>query len=138
MLLVPVLVAAALLIGPTRRMRKIRVALHRHHGAVVVLCAVGVATLSVLVGHVVLDRTPITDDEQAYLFHARAIALGGLTATSHNGPGYFDNIFLVQHEGRWYSQYPLGHPLALSLGVVAGNPYLVNPCWRRSLRSSRP
>jgi hypothetical protein len=127
MLLVPVLVAAALLIGPTRRMRKVRVALHRHHRAVVVLCAIGVATLSVLVGHLVLDRTPITDDEQAYLFHARAIALGGLTATSHGAPGYFDNIFLIQHEGRWYSQYPLGHPLVLSLGVVAGNAHVVNP-----------
>lgn len=90
-------------------------------------CAIAVVTLSWAVGHATLDTTPITDDEWAYLFHARAIALGGLTAPAHPASGYFDNTFLIHRDGHWYSQYPLGHPLALSLGVIGGDPWLVNP-----------
>lgn len=87
--------------------------------------AAALAALAAFAGsHLVLERTPLTDDEHAYLFQARIFSLGRLTWESPPCRELFDNTFLV-NDGRWYSQYPAGHPLLLVPGVWLGDPWIV-------------
>ncbi len=72
----------------------------------------------------VLKETGLTDDEDVYLFQARILADGHLTAPAHPLKEFFDNVFLI-NEDRMYGQYPVGHPLMLVPGVWVGFPYLM-------------
>jgi 4-amino-4-deoxy-L-arabinose transferase-like glycosyltransferase len=40
---------------------------------------------------------------------------------------FFAASQLVRNAGRWFSQYPPGHPALLAIGLLAGVPWLVNP-----------
>ena len=97
-----------------------------HRRGVVWTAAGGAVLAALAVGHLVVRRTPLTDDEQAYLFQARVMAGGRLTAPSPDARPFYDNIFLV-NDGRWYAQYPVGSPLLLAAGVRAGDPWLIPP-----------
>jgi hypothetical protein len=75
---------------------------------------------------VVTDGAPLTDDEGSYLFGAELLASGRLYAPSPKMPVFFDNAFLV-NDGKIYSQYFLGWPAMLSIGVLLRVPWLINP-----------
>ncbi len=94
--------------------------------AVIVVAAVLTAVTAWCVGHLVLGTTPISDDEWAYLHHARVVAGGAWTAASpHFGDRvFYDNIFVINN-GQWYSQYPVGNPLTLAPGLWLGDPWTV-------------
>lgn len=126
LLLTPVLAASGWLAVRRRRVdRASRWAARRWR--IVTAAAACAAGLSAgMVGHAILDRTPITDDEHAYLLHSRIVASGRLTAPSPPGEPFFNNVFVVNN-GRWYSQYSLGNPNVLAAGVLAGDPWLVHP-----------
>ncbi|MBZ0271777.1 glycosyltransferase family 39 protein [bacterium] len=92
------------------------------------IAAAGIATAaSIAVAFFVLDRTPITDDENVYVFQARILASGRLTLPSLPPEDrlFGDNIFLV-NEGTVYGQYPFGHSIFLLPGIFAGLPHLMN------------
>ncbi|MBD3235851.1 MAG: hypothetical protein GF330_04035 [Candidatus Eisenbacteria bacterium] len=72
-------------------------------------------------------RMPHVQDSIAQLFQARIFAGGRLWAPAPPVPELTDYANMVIAEGRWYSQYPPGHALLLSLGVIAGLPWLINP-----------
>jgi hypothetical protein len=80
----------------------------------------------VLIRHAVLDGAPLTDDESSYLLAARTLASGRLWVPSPEMPVFFDNAFII-NDGRLYSQYFLGWPALLALGVWVSLPGLVNP-----------
>jgi hypothetical protein len=98
--------------------------LERGWRPVVFAAALMAGILATGVSHLVLQRTPISDDEWAYLFHARVMAGGHLSAESPPGRSFYNNVFLINN-GRWYSQYPPGNPATLAVGVLIGNPWLV-------------
>jgi hypothetical protein len=75
----------------------------------------------------VFDRLPHVEDEQAILFDARAIAGGALVPPLPELHHFFLQPFVLVEEDYWYGIYPPGFPLALSLGVLAGHPWIVNP-----------
>ncbi|MBN2055882.1 glycosyltransferase family 39 protein [bacterium] len=84
-------------------------------------------TIEILLAAIlVLKCTPITDDEFAYLFQARILARGALYLPSQPPlpRPHFDNIFIV-NSGKWFTQYPFGHPLLLLPGVLLGLPVLM-------------
>jgi 4-amino-4-deoxy-L-arabinose transferase-like glycosyltransferase len=74
----------------------------------------------------VLGHVPRIHDDVAQLFQARLFAHGRLFAVSPPVPQFFDMMLMI-NDGRWYSQYPPGHPLMLMLGVLVGAPWLINP-----------
>jgi hypothetical protein len=76
-----------------------------------------------LTATLVVRGVPLSDDEDVYLFQARVLATGHLTAPPPGPREFFDNVFLV-NDGRLYGQYPLGHALALVPGVWIGRPSL--------------
>jgi uncharacterized membrane protein len=88
--------------------------------------AVFVFLASNLISWRVFEHIPRIHDNVAQLFQARLFAQGKLFAPSPPFPQFFDMMLMV-NDGRWYSQYPPGHPLMLMLGVLIGMPWIVNP-----------
>jgi len=69
---------------------------------------------------------PHIEDSIAQLLQARIFATGEAYSTPFEPKEFFFFGFMAD-SGRWFSQYPPGHPLLLALGVLANVPQLVNP-----------
>jgi hypothetical protein len=83
--------------------------------------------LAASVSILAFERIPHVHDSVAQLFHARILARGELIAPSPPLPQFFWHEHVILAGGRWYSQYPPGHIVLLTLGVLLGAPWLVNP-----------
>jgi 4-amino-4-deoxy-L-arabinose transferase-like glycosyltransferase len=79
------------------------------------------------VAYFAFERLPHLEDEVAYLFQAKTMALGRLTVPSPPHPDAFWVPFVLDHQGQRFGKYPPGWPGLLSLGVLAGVPWFVNP-----------
>src|SRR3990172_2430056 len=75
----------------------------------------------------VLDAIPHIQDEIVYLFQAKIFAMGKLYVTPHRLKEFFDYEFVVNDDGKWYGKYFFGYPLLLSIGIILGVPWLINP-----------
>ncbi len=73
------------------------------------------------------ERLPHLEDEVAYLFQAKTMALGRLTVPSPAQPESFWTPFVLDYRGQRFGKYPPGWPALLALGVLGGAPWLVNP-----------
>ena len=83
--------------------------------------------VSVLLASFLFAFNPHLVDSIAQLFQARIFAGGSLTAPAPEQIEFFGASHLIHHDGRWFSQYPPGHPALLALGLVFRAPWLVNP-----------
>jgi 4-amino-4-deoxy-L-arabinose transferase-like glycosyltransferase len=73
------------------------------------------------------ERLPHLEDEVAYLFQARTMAMGRLTVPSPAEPDSFWTPFVLDYRGQRFGKYTPGWPAMLALGARAGVPWLVNP-----------
>lgn len=80
-----------------------------------------------VVGNNVFEGVPHLEDEVAFLFQAKTIAGGSIVVPIPPHVDSFDLPFLIQNGGSWFGKYPPGHPAFLALGVLLGNPWLINP-----------
>ena len=71
-------------------------------------------------------RSATTSDEIAQLWQAKILLHGRLSLPPDPNPEFFalENVI---DSGRWYSQFPIGGPLFLTLGTAMGVPWIVNP-----------
>jgi len=71
-------------------------------------------------------RRPTTADEVAQLWHARMLLTGRLAMPPDPNPEFFaiDNII---DRPVWMSQFPIGGPAVLAIGLLFGVPWLLNP-----------
>ncbi len=90
---------------------------------VALLFVVAAAVIAVAVN----DRVPHLPDGVAYLFQARCLAAGHVTAPAPPVPEAFADYLLDVRNGTWFSTTNPGWPALLALGVLAGVPWLVNP-----------
>jgi len=92
-------------------------------------CTLGAlfAAVALVLSGVLFSRNPHLVDSIAQLFQARIFGEGSLTAPAPEEMEFFGASHLVQHNGRWFSQYPPGHPALLTLGLFSGVPWIVNP-----------
>ena len=74
----------------------------------------------------VFEAVPHLEDEQANLFQAKVFAIGQVTVAAPPVPGSFFIPFVVNLNGRLFGKYTPGYPLALALGALIGQPWLVN------------
>jgi hypothetical protein len=88
--------------------------------------ALWVFVLTNLISWFVFDHIPHVQDTVAQLFQAKLFAAGRLYLPSPPLPQFFDLMHVI-NDGRWYSQYPPGHPLLLLLGILIHAPWLINP-----------
>jgi 4-amino-4-deoxy-L-arabinose transferase-like glycosyltransferase len=93
-----------------------------------ILCICILAFLSTsAVAYLAFERLPHLEDEVAYLFQAKTMALGRLTVPSPANPDAFWIPFVLDHQGQRFGKYPPGWPGLLAFGVRVGLPWLVNP-----------
>lgn len=89
--------------------------------------ALALGAAASLVMQSVFAANPHLVDEIAQLFHARVFAAGRLAAAAPQPP----EAFLITHtwitDAGWVAQYPPGHTLLLTLGLLAHAEWLVNP-----------
>lgn len=90
------------------------------------LCAIAFLAAA-LVATAIFDRLPHVEDDVAFLFQAKTLASGRLFAASPPRPEFFEIPFVLHRDGLWFGKYPPGYPAVLALGVVAGQPWLLNP-----------
>ena len=82
-----------------------------------IACGLGNALLFGRIPHVV--------DEMDQLFHARMFLEGRVTVPPPVPLEAFDLTHMISGQA-WYSQYPPGHTLLLSLGLWLGVPWIIN------------
>jgi hypothetical protein len=91
--------------------------------------ALGAFGVLLAINWVFVGRMPHVPDEVAYLFQGRVFASGHLF---EHVPPHVENFdffpgMIIQDHGRWFSQYPFGHPLVLAVGEIVHAPWLVPP-----------
>jgi 4-amino-4-deoxy-L-arabinose transferase-like glycosyltransferase len=91
------------------------------------LIALGATAASLWTARHVFERIPHVEDEIANLWQAEVMSDGALYLPSPPEPASFMVPFVVDYQGHRFGKYPPGWPAALSLGVLAGDPWLVNP-----------
>ena len=70
-------------------------------------------------------RSPLLVDAIIQVFQAKIFASGAASAAAPAHEAFFTTQHMISDGGRWYSQYPPGHPAALVPGVWVGAPWLV-------------
>jgi len=82
--------------------------------------------LANLISLVVFEHIAHIPDSISQLFQARLFASGHLYLPSPRFHEFFDSLHIINN-GHWYSQYPPFHSVLLTLGVLAGAPWIINP-----------
>jgi 4-amino-4-deoxy-L-arabinose transferase-like glycosyltransferase len=95
-------------------------------GWILLICCLAVAATAAF-SYFAFERLPHLEDEVAYLFQARVLALGRLTVPSPEPQGAFWTPFVLDHEGQRFGKYPPGWPAVLGLGVLVRLAWLINP-----------
>jgi len=90
-------------------------------------CAFVFALMASVLSWVLFRHNPHLVDTIAQLFQAKIFAGGNLTAPAPTEMEFFAGSNIVEHGGRWFSQYPPGHSALLAFGLILGAPWLVNP-----------
>ena len=106
--------ASALLLAPSPRVFAVAVAL------LAALLALGF-------GWYLFHWRPITGDEFSQQWQSHLLVNGRLFAISETRLEFFSTAETLNVGGRWFSQFPIGGPALMSLGLAAGVPWLVNP-----------
>ena len=106
--------------GAALLMRPSRTAFVLATSAAVSLLAIGVALYA-------YAGRGFTGDEHAMAWHARMLLAGHLSIPSPAHPEFFNTVSVLQREGRWFSQYPIGGPALIALGMLVHAAWLGNP-----------
>jgi 4-amino-4-deoxy-L-arabinose transferase-like glycosyltransferase len=96
------------------------------HTVILFICALAFLSTAAVAAFA-FERLPHLEDEVAYLFQAKTMALGRLTVPSPSHPGSFWTPFVLDYRGQRFGKYPPGWPAVLAVGARAGVPWLVNP-----------
>jgi hypothetical protein len=92
----------------------------------VIASALFVFIFTNLFSYFIFNHIPHINDEIGYLFQAKILRTGRLYLPSPCAKEFF-NFSHIINDGKWYSQYPPGHPFLLLLGLLAGAPWIINP-----------
>lgn len=98
-----------------------------HPAVIVCLLSAAAFLIYALVAMLVFSRVPISVDELVQLIQARTFASGRLWHPASASPEFYSILNMVDLNGRSYGQFPPGGPAMLTLGVLAGVPWLVGP-----------
>ncbi|MEI6634008.1 MAG: glycosyltransferase family 39 protein [Chlamydiota bacterium] len=74
-----------------------------------------------------LDGIPHVQDSVVYNFQARTLARGALYSPAPPVPEAFGFDFLIVKDGKWFGQYPWGHPFLLMFGHLLHRPWIIPP-----------
>ena len=80
----------------------------------------------ILISYYVFRFFQFSGDEYSYVFQSKIFKSGRLYSNSPQIPEFFE-LHHVINDGRWYSKYPFGWPLIMSLGEAFNLRWIVNP-----------
>ncbi|HJZ85643.1 MAG TPA: hypothetical protein VKN99_10760 [Polyangia bacterium] len=106
------------------RLERLVQAAERRPQAVTLLFAAAALALAASLSGLAFWHQNFTDDEYAYLFTARLLRQGHLTAPLWLPETAFRYRFLTEHAGRHFSVYGVVHPALLVPGLLLGVPQL--------------
>ncbi|MDO8508945.1 MAG: glycosyltransferase family 39 protein [Nanoarchaeota archaeon] len=81
--------------------------------------------LAIYTNQSTLKDFPNSADEYSYLISAKTLSEGKISVPSPEQKEFFD-FFHIINDGKFYSKYPLGWPLFLSIGILINFPFLIN------------
>jgi 4-amino-4-deoxy-L-arabinose transferase-like glycosyltransferase len=76
--------------------------------------------------HHCFNFLPHIEDSIAQLLQAKIFALGQVWAKPFKPPEFFYFSYMLDAD-KWFSMYPPGHSLLLTLGVLLKMPFIINP-----------
>lgn len=80
------------------------------------------------VNYYILDHIPHVQDSVVYNFQAQLLSRGRIFAPAPPVPEAFTmESFIIFKGGRWFGQYPFGHPLLLMFGHLVRMPWVIPP-----------
>jgi len=97
-----------------------------NHRLFVALSVAAAVAITAGLGLYCFNRQPHSVDEMATLWHARILLAGHFSLPAPAHPEFFSTLNVVDRGG-WYSQFPVGGPAILALGMALGATWLVNP-----------
>jgi hypothetical protein len=83
--------------------------------------------LALLLGSYLFGSQPIVGDEFVQRWQAHLLASGHLYAQPESAGEFFSSVEALDSGGRWFSQFPMGGPAMLAIGVLFHATWLVNP-----------
>ncbi|MEO8337104.1 MAG: hypothetical protein ABI664_19140 [bacterium] len=83
--------------------------------------------LSLYFGWRLFALQPVVGDEFAQRWQAHVLTQGRLSVLGNAESQFFSTIQTLDVSGRMFSQFPIGGPAILALGLGAGVPWLINP-----------
>jgi len=93
---------------------------------VIIVLALFSFFMSALVSRTVFERLPHLEDEVAYLYQARVFAEGHITAPIPEPRRAFWQPFVLDRNEARFSKYTPGWSVVLSLGILMGQPWVIN------------
>lgn len=93
----------------------------------IVIFAVAAGVIAALLCYFSYERHPHIQDETTYVFHAKYLAKGLFYMQPPPVPEAFTVDFSDYDATRWFSSVPPGWPLVLSIGMLFGAGWLVDP-----------
>jgi hypothetical protein len=104
----------------------LKIALKRTSVRNIVIFSLLFFVISNLVGAFILLHFPNSGDEYAYYFQAQIFAAGKLFAPAPPSDKLITDKMIL-YDGKWFVQYPPGWPAFLSIGMLIGMPWIINP-----------
>lgn len=121
---------AARRLRPSEAITRLGSAVTRHGSWVALPLAVAAFGLLLYIIYGPVDRMPHVPDSVAYVFQSKIFGSFRITADAPpvlQSFVFFHPSFTLVEDGRWFTQYPFGHPLALAVGQVLSAPWLIPP-----------
>ena len=87
----------------------------------------GTTALALFFGWRLFHWQPVTIDELSQRWQASLLTAGRLSAQAEPHGEFFSTMQTVELGGRWFTHFAIGGPALLSLGLLIGAPWLINP-----------
>ncbi len=89
--------------------------------------AVAVFVFAAILAQYCFAGAVFTGDELAQRWHAKILLSGHFSLPTEAHREFFSSVEVLQSGGHWFSQFPVGGPAVIALGLLLGVPWLVNP-----------
>ena len=99
---------------------------HAADGAALSMAILGAVVIGWLATYA-YQRIPSTQDTAGDIFEAKTFALGRLWSPVPKHVSFFSQYSVLDYLHHWFAKYPPGWPLVLSVGVILGAAWMVNP-----------
>lgn len=86
-----------------------------------------VVVLAAILAQYCFSGLVFTGDEMAQRWHARMLLNGRLFLRPEAHREFFNTAEVLDANGRWFSQFPIGGPAVTAIGMALGVPWLINP-----------